>query len=82
VLAGLTASPTRTLASCLKAAATVALVVATAGEGEVAADLAEDTATSAAEDAGGASGNLVIGKLPALRAPGALRPGGRRFWTS
>jgi RHS repeat-associated protein len=44
------------LSSCLKAALTVALVVATAGEGEAevaAANLAEDTATTAAEDAGG-----------------------------
>ena len=44
------------LASCLKAAATVALVVATGGEGEVevaAADIAEDAGAEAAEDAGG-----------------------------
>jgi hypothetical protein len=44
------------LASCLKAAATIALVVATGGEGEVevaAVDAAEEAGTDAAEQAGG-----------------------------
>jgi hypothetical protein len=42
------------LASCLKAAATIALVVATGGEVEVAAvDAAEEAGTDAAEQAGG-----------------------------